>query len=91
MRLVSDGKGKLYLLGGVGNDGISRNIKLWEMMGEGVWVEVVTLPKIMCKKFVSVCYHNYEHVYSFWHEGMIYVCCYIWPEILYYNEGERRA
>ncbi|KAG5065327.1 hypothetical protein AAZX31_04G044200 [Glycine max] len=86
VRLVSDEEGKLYLLGGVGNDGISRSIKLWELIkGERVWVEVVGLPEIMCRKFVSVCYHNYEHVYCFWHEGMICVCCYMWPEILYYS------
>ena len=66
VRLVSDEEGKLYLLGGVGNDGISRSIKLWELIkGERVWVEVVGLPEIMCRKFVSVCYHNYEHVYQF--------------------------
>lgn len=85
VRLVSDGKGKLYLLGGVGSDGISRSITLWELMGEGIWVEVASVPEIMCRKFVSVCYHNYEHVYCFWHEGMICVCCYMWPEILYYS------
>ncbi|TKY74985.1 F-box/kelch-repeat protein [Spatholobus suberectus] len=85
VRLVSDGEGKLCLLGGVGEDGISRSIKLWEMMGEGVWVEVATLPEVMCRKFVSVCYHNYDHVYCFWHQGMVCVCCYMWPEILYYS------
>ncbi|XP_020211596.1 F-box/kelch-repeat protein At5g43190 [Cajanus cajan] len=87
VRLVSDGdQGKLYLLGGVGNDGISRSITLWEMMGErGVWVEVARLPEIVCRKFVSVCYHNYDHVYCFWHEGMVCVCCYMWPEMLCYS------
>ncbi|KAK7310811.1 hypothetical protein RJT34_08554 [Clitoria ternatea] len=85
VRLVSDGDGKLYLLGGVGNNGISRSIKLWEMGGERDWVEVQSLPEILCRKFVSVCYHNYEHVYCFWHQGLICLCCYTWPEILYYN------
>ncbi|KAK7351593.1 hypothetical protein VNO77_11157 [Canavalia gladiata] len=87
VRLVSDGEGKLYLLGGVGNNGISRSIHLWEMGGEGgaFWVLVQSLPQIMCQKFVSVCYHNYDHVYCFWHEGMICVYCFTWPEILYYS------
>ncbi|KAK7410083.1 hypothetical protein VNO78_00588 [Psophocarpus tetragonolobus] len=85
VRLVSDGEGTLLLLGGVGNDGISRSIKLWELKAEGVWVELVTLPQIMCTTLVSVCYHNYDHVYCFWHEGMICVCCYMWPDILCYN------
>jgi len=91
VRLVSDddGEGKLYLVGGVGTDGISRRIKFWELTGEGVWVEVAALPEIMCRKFVSVCYHNYEHVYCFWHEGLICVCCYLWPEILYYSVSRR--
>ncbi|XP_019436956.1 PREDICTED: F-box/kelch-repeat protein At5g43190 [Lupinus angustifolius] len=89
IRLVSDGKGKLYLIGGVGNNGISRSIKMWEMSEEWNWVEVEVLPEFMCKKFVSVCYHNYEHVYCFWHEGMICICCYTWPEILYYLVSRR--
>ena len=89
VRLVSDGEGKLYLVGGVGNNGISRSIKLWEMDEEGNWVEVQSLPDLMCRKFVSVCYHNYEHVYCFWHEGMICICCYTWSEILYYLVSRR--
>ncbi|KAK7291063.1 hypothetical protein RIF29_05932 [Crotalaria pallida] len=89
IRLVSDGEGKLFLVGGVGSNGISRSIKVWEMGEEGDWVEVEVLPDIMCKKFVSVCYHNYEHVYCFWHEGMICICCYTWPEILYFLVGRR--
>ncbi|TKY57888.1 F-box/kelch-repeat protein [Spatholobus suberectus] len=89
VRLVSDGEGKLYLVGGVGNNGISRSIKLWELGGDGNWVEVQSLPDLMCRKFVSVCYHNYEHVYCFWHEGMICICCYTWPEILYYLVSRR--
>ncbi|CAJ2675353.1 unnamed protein product [Trifolium pratense] len=95
VRLVSvndddgfEGK-KLFLIGGVGNNGISRSIKLWEMSDEGNWVEIQSLPDLMCKKFVSVCYHNYEHVYCFWHEGMICICCYTWPEILYYLVSRR--
>ncbi|GAU27331.1 hypothetical protein TSUD_05570 [Trifolium subterraneum] len=59
VRLVSvndddgfEGK-KLFLIGGVGNNGISRSIKLWEMSGEGNWVEIQSLPDLMCKKFVS--------------------------------------
>ncbi|CAJ1972816.1 unnamed protein product [Sphenostylis stenocarpa] len=89
VRLVSDGEGKLCLVGGIGNNGISRSIKLWELDGDGNWVEVQSLPDLMCKKFVSVCYHNYEHVYCFWHEGMICICCYTWPEILYYLVSRR--
>ncbi|KRH15449.1 hypothetical protein GLYMA_14G088700v4 [Glycine max] len=90
VRLVSDGGGKLYLVGGVGSNGISRSIKLWELGGDGnYWVEVQSLPDLMCRKFVSVCYHNYEHVYCFWHEGMICICCYTWPEILYYLLSRR--
>ncbi|XP_061355692.1 F-box/kelch-repeat protein At5g43190 [Gastrolobium bilobum] len=89
VRLVSDGEGKLYLVGGIGNNGISRSIKLWELGEDGNWVEVQSLPDLMCRKFVSVCYHNYEHVYCFWHEGMICICCYTWPEILYYLVSRR--
>ncbi|CAI8606244.1 unnamed protein product [Vicia faba] len=81
---------KLFLIGGVGSNGISRSVKLWEMNEEGSnWVEIQSLPDLMCRKFVSVCYHNYEHVYCFWHEGMICICCYTWPEILYYLVSRR--
>lgn len=85
---VEEGK-KLFLIGGVGSNGISRSIKLWEMSEEGNWIEIQSLPDLMCRKFVSVCYHNYEHVYCFWHEGMICICCYTWPEILYYLVSRR--
>ncbi|XP_045825355.1 F-box/kelch-repeat protein At5g43190 [Trifolium pratense] len=53
VRLVSvndddgvEGK-KLFLIGGVGNNGISRSIKLWEMSDEGNWVEIQSLPDLM--------------------------------------------
>ncbi|XP_077233454.1 galactose oxidase/kelch repeat superfamily protein [Tasmannia lanceolata] len=90
-RLVSDYKKKrVFLVGGIGRNGISRNVKVWEL-GEGArnWVELVSLPELICRKFVSICYHNYEHVYCFWHDGLICVCCYTWPEILLYKVGRR--
>lgn len=83
VRLMSNGGEKLYLVGGIGQNGISRSLKLWELSRN--WVEVVTVPEMMCRKFMSVCYHNYEHVYCFWHQGLVCVCCYNWPEILYYK------
>uniref|UniRef100_A0A6N2MIV0 F-box domain-containing protein n=1 Tax=Salix viminalis TaxID=40686 RepID=A0A6N2MIV0_SALVM len=89
VRLVSDGKKKLYLIGGVGRNGISRSMKLWELDDKRDWIEVESLPEMMCKKFLSVSYHNYERVYCFLHEGMICVCCYTWPEILYYKISRR--
>lgn len=88
VRLVSDGE-KLYLVGGIGSNGISRSIKIWEMGEMGNWAEVETLPELICRKFVSVCYHNYEHIYCFWHQGMICICCYTWPEILYFKASRR--
>lgn len=89
IRLVSDGENKLYLIGGVGGNGISRSMKLWELGDGRNWIEVESLPEMMCKKFVSVCYHNYERVYCFWHQGMICICCYTWPEILYCKVSRR--
>ncbi|XP_065882051.1 F-box/kelch-repeat protein At5g43190 [Euphorbia lathyris] len=89
-RLVSDGEiGKLYLIGGIGRNGISKMMKLWELGNGGSWIEVESLPEMMCRKFLSVCYHNYEHVYCFWHQGMICICCYTWPEILYYKVSRK--
>ncbi|KAL3840489.1 hypothetical protein ACJIZ3_025080 [Penstemon smallii] len=92
-RLVSDEDNKLYLIGGTGVSGISKSMKLWELInyenGDENWVEIETLPEMLCRKFMSVCYHNYEHVYCFWHEGLICVCCYNWPEILYYKVSRR--
>lgn len=86
-RLVSGGDGKLYLVGGIGQHGISRSIRIWEM-GEN-WVEIEVLPDMICKKFMSICYHKYEHVYCFWHQGLICVCCYNYPEVLYYKVSRR--
>ncbi|XP_050224641.1 F-box/kelch-repeat protein At5g43190 [Mercurialis annua] len=89
-RLVSDdGEGKLYLIGGIGRNGISKMMKLWELGNGGNWVEIESLPEMMSRKFFSVCYHNYEHVYCFWHQGMICICCYTWPEILYFKVSRK--
>lgn len=90
VRLAGDGSRKLYLVGGMGISGISRSITLWELGKDGEkWIEVETMPEMVCRKFLSVCYHNYEHVYCFWHQGLICVCCYTWPEILYYKISRR--
>ncbi|KAL4348330.1 hypothetical protein GQ457_17G017930 [Hibiscus cannabinus] len=79
-RIKTDG-GKLYMVGGIGRNEISRSLRVWELGNGGMWVEVERLQKLMCRKFMSVCYHNYEHVYCFWHHGMICVCCHTWPGI----------
>ncbi|KAH6822118.1 Galactose oxidase/kelch repeat superfamily protein [Perilla frutescens var. hirtella] len=90
VRLAGDEDRNLYLVGGVGFSGISRSIKVWELGKDGEnWIEVETMPEMVCRKFLSVCYHNYEHVYCFWHQGLICVCCYTWPEILYYKVSRR--
>ncbi|XP_010688084.2 F-box/kelch-repeat protein At5g43190 [Beta vulgaris subsp. vulgaris] len=87
------GKNKMYVIGGVGGNGISRCLKVWGFGGKNDdnnnWVEVESLPDLMYRKLVSVCYHNYEHIYCFWHNGMICICCYSWPEILYYRVSRR--
>ncbi|KAI5655190.1 hypothetical protein M9H77_32377 [Catharanthus roseus] len=89
-RLVSDGHKKLFLIGGIGYNGIARSMKLWELNEDGnFWVEIGRIPELMIRKFVSVCYHKYEHVYSFWHQDLICICCYNWPEILYYKVCRR--
>ncbi|XVF36421.1 hypothetical protein REPUB_Repub19eG0057100 [Reevesia pubescens] len=90
VRLVSDtDEGKLYLVGGIGRNGISRSLRLWELSNEGNWEELERLPELMCRQFTSVCYHNYDHVYCFWHQGMICICCQTWPEIFYYKVSMR--
>ncbi|KAI8015509.1 F-box/kelch-repeat protein [Camellia lanceoleosa] len=33
-RLVSDGVEKMFLVGGIGKDGISRGMKVWELSGD---------------------------------------------------------
>lgn len=81
---------KLFLVGGLGSDGISKRLKVWEMRSVGEdgvseWAAVGILPELMCRKFVSVCYHNYEHVYCLWQDGLIGVSCYTWPEMLVYD------
>ncbi|XP_076902907.1 F-box/kelch-repeat protein At5g43190-like [Bidens hawaiensis] len=85
---------RLFMFGGIGRNGISKSMKIWELdksegEGEMKWDEIESVPELMCRKFGSVCYHNYEHIYCFWHQGMICVCCYTWPEVLYYRVGRR--
>jgi hypothetical protein len=90
VRLVCDeGKGKMYLIGGIGRNGISKSMKIWELCEGKNWVEIESVPEMMCRKIMAVCYHNYEHLYCFWHQGLICVCCYAWPEILYYKVSRR--
>ncbi|KAJ9567038.1 hypothetical protein OSB04_003004 [Centaurea solstitialis] len=85
-----EGENTLFMFGGIGRNGISKTMKLWKMDEiEKVWMEVESVPDMMCRKFGSVCYHNYEHIYCFWHQGMICVCCYTWPEVLYYMVARR--
>lgn len=88
IRVASGGgqEGKLYLVGGVGADGIARSLNVWELGEEGrEWALVETLPELMARRFFAVCYHNYDHLYCVWHEGMICICCYTWPEVLVYR------
>ncbi|KAI3673011.1 hypothetical protein L6452_39119 [Arctium lappa] len=87
---LAAGENRLFMFGGIGRNGISKMMKLWELDGNGKkWIEVESVPDMMCRKFGSVCYHNYEHIYCFWHQGMICVCCYTWPEVLYYIVSRR--
>ncbi|KAL1814017.1 hypothetical protein ACET3Z_024082 [Daucus carota] len=64
-RLVGNGDDKLCLFGGIGNNGIARSLKIWELSEGGAsWVEIGSVPDMMCRKLVSVCFHNYEHLSS---------------------------
>ncbi|KAL2325738.1 hypothetical protein Fmac_024796 [Flemingia macrophylla] len=49
-RLVSNGEGKLYLVGGIRSNGISRSIKVLEFDGNW-WVEMQSLPDLICRTF----------------------------------------
>ncbi|KAL7245396.1 hypothetical protein ACSBR2_000678 [Camellia fascicularis] len=52
-RLVSDGVEKMFLVGGIGEDGISRGMKVWELSGDGGnWVEIGSVPVMICRKFM---------------------------------------
>ena len=61
VKLMSNGDGKLYLIGGIGRNGISKSMKLWKLEGENL-VLVESLLEFMCKKLIFICYHDYEHV-----------------------------
>ncbi|KAI3686833.1 hypothetical protein L1987_80522 [Smallanthus sonchifolius] len=90
VRLAADYSNRLFMFGGIGRNGISKHMKIWELdEKEQKWEEIESVPEMMCRKFGSVCYHNYEHIYCFWHQGMICVCCYNWPEVLYYKVNRR--
>lgn len=88
-RLVSCGN-QLYLVGGVGANGISRSIWVWELIQDGMeWREVQKLPEMMCKKFLAICYHNYEHICCIGHEDFICLSCFTYPEVLVYKLSRR--
>ncbi|XP_020097058.1 F-box/kelch-repeat protein At5g43190 [Ananas comosus] len=92
---------RLFLVGGVGRDGITRSVCVWELLplggggGGWRWAEAGRLPEMMCRKLVGVCYHNYAHVYCAWHGGgaagaggaAVCVCCATWPEVLAFRVG----
>uniref|UniRef100_A0A0D6R1K7 F-box domain-containing protein n=1 Tax=Araucaria cunninghamii TaxID=56994 RepID=A0A0D6R1K7_ARACU len=88
-RLVSCGN-RLYIVGGVGHNGISRSIWVWELSQDGrEWREVQKLPEMMCKKFLAICYHNYEHISCVGHEDYICLSCFTSPEVLVYKLSRR--
>ncbi|KAG6585705.1 F-box/kelch-repeat protein, partial [Cucurbita argyrosperma subsp. sororia] len=47
VRLVSDGDRKLYMIGGIGRNGISRSLKLWEFSEQRNWVEIENVPQMI--------------------------------------------
>eukprot|EP00252_Welwitschia_mirabilis_P006806 TRINITY_DN17705_c0_g1_i1.p1 TRINITY_DN17705_c0_g1~~TRINITY_DN17705_c0_g1_i1.p1 ORF type:complete len:349 (-),score=34.99 TRINITY_DN17705_c0_g1_i1:547-1593(-) len=88
-RLVSCGN-KLYLVGGVGANGISKSFGVWELSQDRTeWTEVQKLPEMMCKKFLALCYHNYDHIYCVGHDDLICLSCFTWPEVLVYKLSRR--
>ncbi|GLJ06994.1 hypothetical protein SUGI_0054970 [Cryptomeria japonica] len=88
-RLVSCSS-RLFLVGGVGENGISRSIWVWELNEQGTeWREVQKLPEMMCKKFLAISYHNYDQICCVGHEDYICLSCFTSPQVLVYKLPRR--
>eukprot|EP01018_Ginkgo_biloba_P011573 Gb_01350 [translate_table: standard] len=92
-RLVCCKKNTLYLVGGVGSNGIAGSIWVWEMVRrEGrlaAWRAVEKVPDLMCRKFLGICYHNYEHIWCCGHRDWICISCYTGPHMLLFRLSRR--
>ncbi|KAF3791124.1 F-box/kelch-repeat protein [Nymphaea thermarum] len=82
LRLASC-QGKLYVVGGMGENGICRSLGVWEVEEEGgEVVELQRLPESMCRKLVGLCYHNYELIHCVGHGDLVCVYSSIAPQAM---------
>ncbi|BBN07860.1 hypothetical protein MPTK1_4g06840 [Marchantia polymorpha subsp. ruderalis] len=78
--------GILVLVGGVGKNGISRSFCIWKLEKETMeWQECERMPDYLCRKFLAMCYHNYEHISCIGHMDLICLASFSWPETLVYD------
>ncbi|KAJ7527282.1 hypothetical protein O6H91_16G046500 [Diphasiastrum complanatum] len=80
----------LFLAGGIGRNGISKFICIWRLeVARMEWKEVHRMPDMICKRFLALCYHNYEHISCVGQADLIYISCYTWPEAVVYRASQR--
>eukprot|EP00249_Psilotum_nudum_P023345 c28840_g1_i1 orf=767-1825(-) len=84
-RLVAT-QGLVFLVGGVGTQGISRSLGVWQLQKDRMqWLSVQKIPEIICRKFLAICYHTYEHICCVGHEDYICLFCSTSPKVLVYK------
>ena len=76
----------VFLIAGLGVHGIVKSLSIWKLHKRSMeWIEVLRMPDIMCKKFLSMCYHTYKHICCISHDDYICLFCSTSPEVLLYK------
>lgn len=58
----------LYMLGNW-KEWDFEKLKIVGIEGTKNWEEFERLSEMICRKFLTVCYHNHKHADCFWHQG----------------------
>ncbi|CAN6450226.1 unnamed protein product [Victoria cruziana] len=81
---------KLYVVGGMGDNGICRSLGVWAVEEEGgELVELQRLPEVMCRKLLGLCYHNYELIRCIGHGDLVCVYSSIASQVVVYMVSRR--
>ncbi|XP_024535149.1 F-box/kelch-repeat protein At5g43190-like [Selaginella moellendorffii] len=82
---VASERGVLHLVGGHGQHGITKKMRIWKLGNNPKrWTEVDTMPGEICAKFVSTCFHNYDQISSTAQQDLICFSCLTCPQAAVY-------
>lgn len=79
----------VFLVTGHGAHGISRNLYVWQLQQDMQWMEVQKIPDMMCREFLGICYHTYEHICCIGHTDYICLFCCTSPKVLVYKVSRK--